>query len=195
MSSQMSLARRVTLPTEFRLAHGGYFNIKKPIWYHVRLKDIAHSLSMVCRYNGHTPRFYCVAEHLIHCGCQAQMYGWSLAVQQAVFMHDAAEAFCQDIIRPLKRQLKAYKIIEARIEECVARQFQIDFDKHATKIKKVDNEVFVAEKNYMWPDKDRWYSARGVKPIVLKLNHYSPSRAKSKFLAMARDLGIKELAS
>lgn len=195
MSSRMSLAKRVTLPTEFRLANGGYFNIKKPIWHHVRLKDIAHSLSMICRYNGHTPRFYSVAEHLIHCWHRSVQLGHSWLAQRAVFMHDATEAYCQDIIRPLKRQLKAYKAIEARIEGCISRQFQIAFDKFEEQVKEVDNQVFVAEKNFMWPDKDRWHDAKDIEPVFIKLNHYSPSRAKSKFLAVARDLGIKELAS
>ena len=32
----------------------------------IDIVDIAHSLAMQCRYNGHTDRFYSVAEHCVH---------------------------------------------------------------------------------------------------------------------------------
>jgi len=41
----------------------------KPFWIlephadDIDIVDIAHALSMLCRYNGHTKRFYSVAEH------------------------------------------------------------------------------------------------------------------------------------
>lgn len=42
---------------------GRQFDIAAPTPEMVDLEDIAHSLAMQCRYNGHCQHFYSVAEH------------------------------------------------------------------------------------------------------------------------------------
>lgn len=77
--------------------------------------DIAHALSLSCRYDGHAQRFYSVAEH---CVALAQYFGRRRQPQLARYalLHDAAEAYVADVIRPIKRQLPAFRRIEAPIE-------------------------------------------------------------------------------
>ncbi len=62
------------------------------------LKDIAHSLSNICRYNGHVRQNYTVAQHCVHVAelLPEELAGWGL-------MHDAAESFLGDCTKPLKK--------------------------------------------------------------------------------------------
>ena len=93
----------------------------------VDIEDIAHALSMICRYNGHCRDFYSVAEHSVMVEAMgSQILLWresernsgrlsvpprptSEIVQQslALLLHDAAEAYIGDITTPLKRGLES----------------------------------------------------------------------------------------
>ena len=91
----------------------------------VDIEDIAHSLSMICRYNGHCRDFYSVAEHSVMVEAmgsqillrrEAERNSGKLSapprptseiVQQslALLLHDAAEAYIGDLTNPFKQGL------------------------------------------------------------------------------------------
>ena len=87
----------------------------------VDITDIAHALSMLCRFGGHTREFYSVAEHCVRV---------SLACDStdalAGLLHDAAEAYVVDVPRPLKRHLLGYREIESGVHYAVCERFNID---------------------------------------------------------------------
>ncbi len=66
------------------------------------IESIAHSLSIINRFTGHTKRPYSVAEHSIVCVDIAEHLGLPAYVQLACLMHDAHEAFVGDISSPAK---------------------------------------------------------------------------------------------
>lgn len=82
---------------------GKPFDVMCPSSEMVDLDDIIHSLSLICRYNGHVPHFYSVAEHSVRASWYVLAHGGSQEEQLAALMHDAAEAYVGDMVRPIKR--------------------------------------------------------------------------------------------
>jgi uncharacterized protein len=68
----------------------------------MHIEDIAHSLAITNRFNGHTCRPYSVAEHSLLVADLAQLEGASFIVQLAALMHDAHEAYTSDMTSPAK---------------------------------------------------------------------------------------------
>lgn len=101
----------------------------------IDIEDIAHALSLICRYNGHVEYHYSVAQHsvLVHDivdGWYGDQYGeWALVA----LMHDAAEAYLGDMARPLKLIMHAYRATEAHVAYAIGRAFDIDGDASAAK--------------------------------------------------------------
>jgi uncharacterized protein len=89
------------------------FNLKPE---DVCIEDIAHSLSLQCRFNGHCEKFYSVAEHCVH---MADLCMFSLVA----LMHDASEAYLLDIPKPLKElpEFAFYRKIEAEVQGIIER--------------------------------------------------------------------------
>ena len=108
----------------------------------VVIEDIAHSLSMLCRANGHFRSFYSVGRHSLNCAKEAKARGLSQRLQLACLLHDASEAYLSDVTRPVKAELPQYKLIEEPLQELIwnkwlekpltpeenAQVFQIDDD-------------------------------------------------------------------
>jgi len=53
----------------------------QPIKDDIKIEDIAHSLSLMTRANGHCDHFYSVAQHSIQCYQEAKSRGYSAKVQ------------------------------------------------------------------------------------------------------------------
>ena len=89
----------------------------------IRIEDIAHSLSMLCRANGHFKSFYSVGLHCINCMFEAQARGYSPRVQLACLLHDGSEAYLSDVTRPVKQELPRYVQIEEPLQETIWNKF------------------------------------------------------------------------
>lgn len=99
---------------------GKMFNFKAPNLHKYDINEIAHALSNLCRFTGHTSRFYSVAQHSV-----AVSYIVPERLAIAALMHDASEAYLGDVASPLKALLPEYKYIEAQTECAIARAFAI----------------------------------------------------------------------
>ena len=85
----------------------------------IRIADIAHALSMLCRANGHFKSFYSVGQHCVNCAREAQARGYSRRVQLGCLLHDASEAYLSDVTRPVKQELPQYKLIEEPLQAAI----------------------------------------------------------------------------
>lgn len=82
----------------------------------IDIRDIAHSLSQLCRYTGHTNMFYSVAQHSL---LVAEKMTGGPADKLVGLLHDAAEAYTNDLSSPLKRWMQ-----DESLEGCCYAQLQ-----------------------------------------------------------------------
>ena len=152
---------------------GGQFWPFDPDPEDVRIEDIAHALSLQCRFAGHVPEFYSVAQHCLL--VEQLTVPPSRETCLAALLHDAAEAYVLDMPRPLKRDLPDYRRVERAVTAAVALRFglPLDFDR-SEKIKSTDNIVLVYEAKSLldvdvvrdWKWESRWASAVHTAPHI-----------------------------
>lgn len=116
------------------LHSGKFFDMLRPERYgELDIEDIAHGLSLICRYGGQCKEFYSVAEHSLRVtDLVGQLWKETTEGEDAsplllltALLHDASEAFIGDVITPLKRiqEMEAYRCVEQAIEETISRQW------------------------------------------------------------------------
>ncbi|MBO7208742.1 MAG: HD domain-containing protein [Clostridia bacterium] len=123
------------------------FYITNPKPEDINPVDIAHSLSLMCRGNGHLGHFYSVAQHCINCYNEAKARGYSKKVQLALLLHDASEGYISDITRPVKQFLPEYFKLEKAIQDCIYKRFGIDSltDEERSLIGEIDDNFLCVE--------------------------------------------------
>jgi hypothetical protein len=141
----------------------------------VCIEDIAHGLSMLCRYNGQCREFYSVAEHSVHV---SYMVPEALALE--ALLHDASEAYCNDLARPLKMHLPDYQLIEALNDAVIREVFALPASIHPL-VAQADRDIVESEKCLLAPMPDGHTWGGTLDPSV-RIYAWSPARAEYAFL-------------
>lgn len=157
---------------------GNRFYLLNPRIDDVVIEDIAHGLAYQCRFNGQTRTFYSVAQHSI-------IVAELVPAEQrlAALLHDAAEAYLGDMVKPLKLLLPEFSSIEFQVSSIIAAKFGLPgFD--FPEIKRADLIALATEKRDLMPySTESWESLRGINPLLQIIEPMSPEEAKSAFLA------------
>ena len=146
--------------------------------------DIAHALSMQCRYAGHCEKFYSVAEHSVYVSRLL-----SERLQLAGLLHDASEAYLGDLTAPLKQVIGGvYLVMEGAITQVIAEKFSVDIEILDPSIKKADLAVARAEAEQILRHTpiDDWHL--GLPECNVPIECWSPRQARGIFLARFREL-------
>lgn len=139
--------------------------------------DIAHTLSLLCRYGGHCREFYSVAQHSVHCAEQA-----SPENKLEALLHDATEAYLVDMPRPIKQVLPGYKDIERNLDIVIRKKFDLP-DVMTPEVHYIDNAVLATEKrDLMQPSERPW--ADLPPPYEFKITPWTPEVARETFEKM-----------
>lgn len=136
--------REVLTPYEGKInaLSGVVIDFKSPKTNMIKPADIAAALGKICRFGGQISHFYSVAQHSILVEHLAPH-----ELKRAALLHDAAEAYCQDIISPLKFLLgEGYAKIEHGINKTVFEAFGEPIE-NLSLIKKYDFQAFQMERN------------------------------------------------
>jgi hypothetical protein len=150
----------------------------------VFIEDIAHALSMLCRFGGHCLRFYSVADHsvLLSWAAPPEWKRWCL-------MHDATEAYMCDLPGPIKRNLPEYGHMEHRLLLAVAQRFGLvleQCEQMPREVKRLDAAILEDERVNMARCDHPW--ERGPGRLGLTPLYLRPAAAAAAFLRQFRAL-------
>lgn len=170
------------------LVNGDFFDFKDPRNHDFDIKAIAHALSNLCRYTGHSRRFYSVAEH---CVIVSRLVPEKYALEG--LLHDASEAYCGDIASPLKALLPTYKKIEEGVQEALAAYYGLTYP-FPPEIKEADVLAYVTERRSISnTGKDAiWFTDVSARDDI-EIRGLAPSSAYRLFLERYEELtnGLK----
>lgn len=149
----------------------------------VRITDIAHSLSLLCRYNGHIERFYSVAEH-----CWLLSYAVPKEYALQALLHDGCEAYTSDIPRPLKYtpELKKFRHIEDINTTVVFEKFGLTFPEAAI-VKELDARMVSNETRALCTVMHPSFGVLEPIPKV-RIRGWMPRTAERKYLERFEEL-------
>jgi uncharacterized protein len=164
---------------------GHYVDLVSPAPETIEIYSISAALSKICRFGGHCPQFYTVAEHCVHATRLAETQGVKGKALLAILLHDAAEAYIGDMVKPLKMTIPQYAYAEQRMERAIEKAFDIQFDHFSEIIKLYDRAMLKVEKTTMWPeDKEEWAGFSQIPTADVDLQYWDPETARQMYLYM-----------
>lgn len=157
---------------------GNLFNPLEPKKCVINIEDIAHALSNMCRFSGHTKQFYSVAQHSVLVSNYVNPVN-----SFAALLHDASEAYIVDIPTPYKMtsMFSEYRNVEKVLMDEIYHRFHIEnFDQDD--INSADHRVFAAEVRDLmqYSAYDDWnIKSQPVKEVIVPL---LPHEAEQLFI-------------
>jgi 5'-deoxynucleotidase YfbR-like HD superfamily hydrolase len=150
----------------------------------VRIGDIAHALSLICRFGGHCQDFYSVAQH---CVLMANAVPPQHALQ--ALLHDAAEVYLGDVCRPIKLALPELMEAEAKLHRVIMARFDLPWDLHEA-VKEADLRMLATERrDLMTQCTEPWRCLDGVEPYSWQVVPWASGPAERMFLERFHELG------
>ena len=148
------------------------------------IDDIATALSHTCRFGGQVSEFYSVAQHSV---IVSRHVPHSIALE--ALLHDAAEAYLGDVIRPLKRALPDYKTIEAIWEPVIRERFGLsDTPEIRAAVKCADIRALLTERRDVapkaWMDHAWKEDEQGYDPFPERIVPQSSKQARFDFRSL-----------
>jgi hypothetical protein len=153
----------------------------------IRIEDIAHALSNMCRWTGHVKEFYSVAEHSVRVSWElALRHGGNAPLARAGLLHDASEAYLVDVPRPVKHlpMLSPYRDAEALLQSAIARKFGCELEDAADRVRLevVDDVLLATEWRDLMPSSSVTWFRLDTPPLADVIRPWPPSMARAEFL-------------
>lgn len=130
----------------------------------IKIEDIAHSLSHLARYLGHSPEFLSVAQHSV----MVMEAVDDPSLKLAALLHDAQESLICDMPTPIKDMMPEYRELEDKLMAQMAKKFGFEYPLHP---------------NIIWADKAIFHQE--YEELIMGGAHFecwTPKDAKRRFL-------------
>lgn len=165
------------------LTHTGkLFDLSMPDAELVDPRDIAHALAHICRFNGHTNKFYSVAQH----SCIVADLVPS-EHKLAALLHDAPEAYVGDMVRPLKRFMFSYQHIEELVWQSICGRFGVDTELPKS-VLLADLTALATERRDLLPAHlAEWECLQGIAPMTKIIRPWTTIEARTHYFQRLMD--------
>jgi uncharacterized protein len=162
--------------------NGSRFDIFDPIPEAIDIKDIAHALSLLCRFGGHVKKFYSVAQHSV-------LVSWITPNEYALeaLLHDATEAYCGDMIRPIKVFMPEFCNLEDKLEKAINKRFRLKSNKKCKKIIKTNDNIICATeaRDLTSEEKQKFFDRSQYGTVGWDLTKpWTPAKSRKLFLEL-----------
>jgi 5'-deoxynucleotidase YfbR-like HD superfamily hydrolase len=147
----------------------------------IRIEDIAHGLAHVCRWGGHSRSHFSVAQHSI---LVASHLPPGLKLQG--LLHDATEAYLGDMIRPLKRNMEAFREAEYRLWMVIAEKWNLPLECDPA-VKEADERALETERQDLC-HQNAMLASNGLPRFPETIHSWYPQYASGMFLLTFREL-------
>ncbi|MFN9115813.1 MAG: phosphohydrolase [Bacteroidota bacterium] len=203
-------------PSHIQTFTGRHINPFDPDPAAIDIEDIAHALSHICRFTGHTRTFYSVAEHCTRAAdynTMTSIHGTmgkrSRRLALATLLHDASEAYLTDIPRPLKPHvyvrpylematgtrgnLYSYRGAEGELQTTIYSRFGLttdDISDFTQAIHEADLIMLATERrDLLTPTSAIWPELEHLTPMLPdRIVPLAPAAAKTDFLRLFHEL-------
>lgn len=154
------------------------FDLLNPKASMIDIEDIAHGLAYQCRFNGQTNHFYSVAQHSVMVASLVPK-----PLRLVALLHDAAEAYLGDMVRPLKALIPEFSRFEAKVATAIGEAFGVELAEIPKEVKRADLIALATEKRDLMPaSTEPWPQINGIVPLPTRILPLSPPAAKQEFL-------------
>jgi hypothetical protein len=147
----------------------------------IHIEDIAHALSNICRFTGHTSSFYSVAQHCVIMSQQPDIYRAKAGLH--ALLHDAAEAYLGDLCTPLKKlpEMAVFCEAELRARVAIAEHFNLSLPE-PTIVEEHDLIALATERRDLMPSNGVWLIVKDIEPYPQRIIPWVPAKAERMFL-------------
>lgn len=153
----------------------------------IDIRDIAHSLSMQCRFGGHTKWHYSVGQHSILVSKELELMGYP---QYALggLVHDGSETYLVDVPRPIKliADFSTYRNIESTTQTAIYRKYGIIRGAKVQEILDVADNLLLAKEAFHLMNNPYW--CHSMPKSKQKINPMEPKDVEKAFLKRFKEL-------
>lgn len=125
---------------------GRRIHLLKPDPNEIHIDDIAHGLSLSCRWSGQCDDYFSIAQHSMGAAKLVPH-----AFKLSALMHDAAEAYLTDIPTPAKRIMPEYQEMEHVLWLAIAERFGLPVELDP-EVHKADRIMLMSERDILKPN-------------------------------------------
>jgi hypothetical protein len=155
------------------------------------IEDIAHHLSLICRFNGACRFHYSVGQHSLHTLAIYEMKNkiTSRSVKSekqrltclAMLLHDAAEAYTTDLIRPIKRNIPDLMKMDKDVTAVIVKKYGLE-SADWEQVELIDNITLRTEVRDLLSSKGVDWDVKDIVPVNFSITYHDPKEVEEAFL-------------
>lgn len=113
----------------------------------IYLYDIIHALCHESRFNGQSKKIYTVGSHVLNGYNLLKSQNYNNKILLEWLLHDATEAYCKDMPKPIKNLLPDYEKFESKLGSLIAYKYGFKDNTMSPEVKQMDEYMLNLEWN------------------------------------------------